>query len=163
MAAGVWARAGGGVSQAALTLDCSYPHPALGSGVCGLHPFPQVPDLKPLSSGRVASLHMGAPCQLLPQVQAVEKLGLLVSELASNTASPKPEPFLSGDPYPVLPPALLVMWGWPELLPTGLLEVLEPGLPRPSEYISSLLPWQLQAEGGNSSGCCPSGREKLVF
>lgn len=40
------------------------------------------------------------------------------------------------------------MQGWVELLHTGLLQVLEPGLPGPCESISSLLQWQPQAEGG---------------
>lgn len=49
------------MSQAALTLDC--PMVAWEVPLADFIPsFPQVPDLKPLSSEWVASLHMGTSC-----------------------------------------------------------------------------------------------------
>lgn len=55
------------MSQAALTLDCLLPTPchmvAWEVPLTDFIPsFPQVPDLKPLSSEWVASLHMGTSC-----------------------------------------------------------------------------------------------------
>lgn len=149
MAAGVWAGARAGVSQDALTLDCFYSHPALACAAEGPHASPQVPDLNLLSSEWATSLHIGASCQLLSQVQSPGETRplSLASELASD---------------PVLHAGALPEWGFSLCSLTCLASAAGVGsaaaywpaggirarVPQAVRVHLGLLQWRPQAEGG---------------